>query len=200
MDNSSKALLCVVNDYITGWPIKYPRRSDSESELPIGEVRDDDFLEETFGDYVATALYDLTMRHIWEILKIPGVQTAILAAMPNDYELNDNWRESIHDTVRMTACTAGDVLGDLCASYIFDQFEAEMEGLTESYKRVHLTEKRDEMFKAPIFRKFTKEQIDDYINEAEHQEGYEYWIQFSSISQLYRDVEMYYSYPDPEDE
>lgn len=41
-------------------------------------------------------------------------------------------------------------------------------------------------------KRFTEKQITDYIDEAEHQDGYEYWLQFKTWQSLARDIKIYY--------
>jgi len=40
---------------------------------------------------------------------------------------------------------------------------------------------------------YTAEQIEDYVLEAEHQEGASYWSQFKSAEELLKDVALYYT-------
>jgi len=47
----------------------------------------------------------------------------------------------------------------------------------------------------PAIRKagtFTTEQIDEYVKEAEHQEGYAYWLGWSGVEELKNDVQAYF--------
>ena len=60
-----------------------------------------------------------------------------------------------------------------------------------------LTSLRDKLFSAPLFEKFTKEQLQDYINETERLEGLEVWGTFKSARELFEDVVMYYMLQDP---
>jgi hypothetical protein len=40
--------------------------------------------------------------------------------------------------------------------------------------------------------KFTEEQIKSYVDEAEHQDGYEYWKQFKTWQSLEKDMILYF--------
>ena len=196
MNPQMEAILRIACDRIEGWPVSIERDTD---EAIHRAYRSDPNLEEVLIDTIDQALYDYQVRITHMLFSMPGFVEYINAISPDDYEIDPNYIDCLHDMIQVNT-TAGELRGLVAESFLWTAMQKEMDDEKEARTRTALVLHRDRLFGAPIFKKYTHEQIEDYINECEHQDGLEYWEQFKSVSELYRDVELYYMYPDPEDD